>query len=87
MTTSRPAHISTRAQLKANCASEQKWGQPDWLQPNAKVVTAQLIEAAKHAWPAVLTHFDGSFESLFVGVNGANNYVSKARHSRCQAVW
>ena len=64
---------------KANCASEQKWGQPDWLQPNATVVTAQLIEAAKHAWPTVLTHFDGSFESLSVGVNGGPTItVSKA---------
>ena len=67
----------------ANCAAEEKWGQPDWVQPNARVVTAELIKAAGSAWPTVTTRFQGSFESLLVSVNGGVQTLnlSKAKAS------
>ena len=46
---------------RAQCASAMKWNQPDWVQPDARNVTAALINTAetksKGTWPVVHVTF------------------------------
>ena len=63
--------------ITANCKSDMKWNQPDWVQPDPVNVTAMLVAAGGSSWPTVFTQFtttsiDPQVTQLTYSINGDN---------------
>lgn len=63
--------------ITANCKSDMKWSQPDWVQPDPVNVTAMLVAAGGSSWPTVFTQFsatsvDPQDTQLTYSINGDN---------------
>ena len=65
--------------IKDQCASGEKWHQPDWVQPDAANVTQQLSVAA--GWPVVKTTFKVS--APLVDPRGYTNCTQYRSKSGC----
>ena len=73
-------------EVRANCAADEKFGQPDWVQPAPAAVIGGLVAAVQKggsAWPAVKTTFTVTSQStvLHYSINGGANATAPFQKS------